>query len=59
MKPISYRGGIVSLLLPDDWLEAYEEDQIVEWTDAHNPRVQQTALCPACGIDSVIGDASG
>ena len=29
-------------------------DQIVEWVDDDS-----TALCPHCGIDSVIGDASG
>src|SRR5262245_25355855 len=34
-------------------------EQIVDWTDTNKPRAQQTALCPACGIDSVIGDASG
>jgi hypothetical protein len=28
--------------------------EIIEWTDAN-----QTALCPKCGIDSVIGSASG
>jgi len=34
-------------------------DQIVDWADTNKPRAQQTALCPACGIDSVLGDASG
>jgi hypothetical protein len=34
-------------------------DQIVDWTDMYNPHAQQTALCPVCGIDSVIGSASG
>ncbi len=34
-------------------------DQIVDWTDTNKPGAQQTALCPMCGIDSVIGDASG
>jgi hypothetical protein len=34
-------------------------DQIVDWIDHRNPIPQQTALCPHCGIDSVIGDASG
>jgi hypothetical protein len=32
----------------------FRPDQIVDWIDE-----QQTALCPACGIDSVIGSASG
>jgi len=27
---------------------------ITRWTDA-----EQTALCPRCGIDAVLGDASG
>ena len=30
---------------------------ITEWIDGRGPR--QTALCPRCGIDSVIGDRSG
>jgi len=34
-------------------------NQIVDWIDTSNPHSQQTALCPACGIDSMIGDASG
>ena len=33
--------------------------EIVEWTDTDNAGVGQTALCPRCGIDSVIGDRSG
>jgi hypothetical protein len=35
-------------------IEIFSPSQIVEWTDD-----DQTALCPACGIDSVIGDGSG
>jgi hypothetical protein len=27
--------------------------------DTRQPHAQQTALCPNCGIDSVIGDNSG
>jgi hypothetical protein len=34
-------------------LDLFEFKQIQEWTDDG-----QTALCPSCGIDSVIGDAS-
>jgi len=34
-------------------------DQIVNWADPNKPRAQQTAVCPECGIDSVIGNASG
>jgi hypothetical protein len=29
-------------------------EQIAEWIDD-----EKTALCPDCGVDSVIGDASG
>jgi hypothetical protein len=25
MKQIAYRGGIASILIPDDWVEEYEE----------------------------------
>jgi hypothetical protein len=32
--------------------------RIREWTDEING-IGQTALCPRCGIDSVIGSASG
>ncbi len=34
--------------------EIYEASVIDEWVDA-----ETTAICPRCGIDSVIGDASG
>ncbi len=32
---------------------------IVEWTDFDATGQGQTAICPLCGIDSVLGDASG
>jgi hypothetical protein len=35
-------------------LETFAPDAIEEWVDDG-----QTALCPCCGIDSVIGSASG
>jgi hypothetical protein len=35
-------------------LEVFEPGKIREWVDEG-----LTALCPACGIDSVIGTASG
>lgn len=35
-------------------LHIYPPSEIEEWVDGG-----QTALCPYCGIDSVIGDASG
>jgi hypothetical protein len=30
-----------------------------DWTDTRNPVSEQTAPCPRCGIDCVIGDKSG
>jgi hypothetical protein len=36
--------------------------EIVDWIDDRNVgegRTGRTALCPKCGIDSVLGDASG
>src|SRR5262245_37274288 len=32
---------------------------IVDWADLKKAHGQQTAVCPECGIDSVIGNASG
>ena len=34
--------------------EIYNASEVTEWTDNGN-----TALCPHCGIDCVLGDASG
>ncbi len=34
--------------------ESFAPDEIDEWTDD-----DQTALCPKCGIDSVIGSTAG
>jgi hypothetical protein len=39
--------------------ETFPPSEILEWTDEDEQGVGQTALCPRCGIDSVIGDASG
>jgi hypothetical protein len=36
--------------------EIYPANEIEEWV---NDKAGQTALCPKCMIDSVIGDASG
>ncbi len=33
--------------------------EIEHWTDKSKPKEQWTALCPECGIDSVLGDATG
>jgi hypothetical protein len=35
-------------------LSIYPPSDVVEWIDE-----DQTAICPECDIDSVIGDASG
>jgi hypothetical protein len=40
-------------------LKMFRPDEIQRWTDRREPLPKQTALCPYCGIDSVIGDASG
>jgi hypothetical protein len=37
----------------------FRPTEIVEWVDANREGEGQTALCPKCGIDSVIGDRSG
>ncbi len=39
-------------------LKVFNPGEIVEWIDEDNPK-GITALCPFCGIDSVIGDRSG
>ena len=36
----------------------FPPDAIIDWTDS-SEGVGQTALCPQCHIDSVIGSASG
>jgi hypothetical protein len=39
-------------------LEVYSVDSIEEWTDFFDG-VGDTAICPHCGVDSVIGSCSG
>jgi hypothetical protein len=39
--------------------KTFAPGEIAEWTDISKPLPEQTALCPHCGIDSVIGDKSG
>lgn len=34
-------------------------DAIREWVDDADDGIGQTAVCPKCGIDAVIGDKSG
>lgn len=41
-------------------LKTFRPAEIEEWVDeAPGTDVGQTALCPRCGIDSVLGSASG
>ncbi len=40
-------------------LETFPPSEIEEWTDQDFEDKEETALCPKCGIDSVIGSASG
>jgi hypothetical protein len=40
-------------------LERFPPTEITEWCDEDSASEGQTALCPRCGIDSVIGSASG
>lgn len=37
----------------------FEPGDIHAWVDEGEDGVGQTALCPRCGVDSVIGSASG
>lgn len=37
----------------------FEPDEIRKWVDEDEHGIGQTALCPRCGVDSVIGSASG
>ncbi len=37
----------------------FEPNEIGEWVDAIDDDVGQTALCPHCGVDAVIGSRSG
>lgn len=37
----------------------FPPSEIKEWTDTNKPENEHTALCPYCGIDSVIGSKSG
>lgn len=36
-------------------LAIFPPEEIIEWVDENENGVGQTALCPKCGIDSVIG----
>ena len=39
-------------------LRTSKPDEILDWVDTDNSK-GATALCPHCGIDSLIGSASG
>lgn len=40
-------------------LAIYPPSEIQEWVDQDEKGIGTTALCPKCGIDSVIGSKSG
>lgn len=40
-------------------LEIFPPSEIEQWTDQNFEDKEETALCPKCAIDSVIGSASG
>jgi hypothetical protein len=40
-------------------LEQFPPTAIIEWCDEDSTGEGQTALCPRCGVDSVIGSAAG
>lgn len=40
-------------------LAIFPPTAIVNWIDMDDDDIGQTAYCPECGIDSVIGSASG
>lgn len=40
-------------------LAVFPPSRISEWIDAGDDDVGTTAMCPECGIDSVLGAASG
>jgi hypothetical protein len=37
-------------------LKTFSPKEIDEWCDYNDAEIGQTAICPRCGIDSVIGD---
>lgn len=40
-------------------LELFAPSSIVKWADVDGEGIGQTALCPRCGVDAVIGDRAG
>jgi hypothetical protein len=49
----------VRLAVASDCCTTFGSGEISEWVDEDPSGEGQTALCPKCGIDSVIGDKSG
>jgi len=39
--------------------KVFSKSQIEKWVDEDKEGLGHTALCPICGVDSLIGDASG
>ncbi len=39
--------------------KVFPSTDIREWIDEDDGGIGQTALCPECGVDSVLGDKSG
>jgi hypothetical protein len=39
--------------------QTFAPTEITEWTDDDKDGQGQTAICPRCGVDSVIGSKSG
>lgn len=40
-------------------MHIFSPEEIKEWIDVQHRQDPQTAICPKCGIDAVIGDRSG
>ncbi len=40
-------------------MKIFTSDKIHEWVDDDDNDIGQTAMCPYCDIDSVVGSASG
>lgn len=40
-------------------LRIFTPDKIEDWIDSNKEGIAQTALCPFCGVDSVLGSKSG
>lgn len=42
-----------------DCLAIFAPAEITDWTDTGKLEAEWTALCPRCGMDTVLGDGSG